>query len=265
MNKMVLERINFRNLVIIFVLLIFNTLNSAAQKNTEKFREFRSDGFYHTLNFALNMNKGNEEYIKYLADYRLDLYDENFITYLVGNIEYKEGNNKIITNRGFAHYRFIFNKGKFIEPEFFTQIEFNDFLLLKERYLVGSGIRFGIADNYSADSTNRIVFEAGLGMMYEYEKVNDAVKPLTKYIRSTNFVSLRYILNKTLNIFSVTYIQPYAENIDDFRLLNENRLSFSINKHIAFFVSTLFRYDNEPHTNLKYYDFELANGITLNF
>lgn len=140
------------------------------------------------------------KYFKYQGDYRIDYNKNNFITYIVGNLEYKEGNNRLITNKGFAHFRFIYNKDKLIEPELFAQIDYNDFIFLKERYLAGAGLRFIITDTYTNDSLHRLSIESGVGAMYEYEKVDDIKKPVTKYIRSTNFLNIRYSFNKIFQL-----------------------------------------------------------------
>lgn len=252
-------------LLLILSLFVLFTCDSLSQKNTEKFRDIKPDGFYHTTNLALNMNKGNEEYVKYLGDYRVDLYSNNFITYMIFNFEYKEGNNRLITNRGFAHYRFIYNKGEIIEPELFSQLEYNDFLHLNKRFLLGGGLRFSFWDLQTVDSLHRISFETGIGIMYEYENVTDPVLPITKYIRSSNFLSLRYNYNKTINVFLVAYYQPHIKLIADYRILTENRFSFSINKNFAVFMALNLRYDSDPNPQLKDYDLEIANGITLTF
>ena len=234
-----------------------------SQKNTEKFREFKPNGLYHTLNFMVNLNAGNEEFVKYQGDYRFDVYHDKFITYLIGNLEYKEGNTDVITNKGFVHGRFIFNKNKPFEPEIFAQMEYNDFLLMKERYLGGGGLRINPFSITSADSVHKFIAEFGIGLMYEYERTSDSLKPVTRYIRSTNFASLRYTLQNNLNFFSVTYYQPHIKEFSDFRILSENRLSISINKYLAFFVSVMYRFDSEPISSLKNFDLEIANGITI--
>lgn len=255
--------INFIFYIVFLAVVLIN--NVYAQKNTEKFREFKNDGFYHTFNFGVHLNKGNEEYIKFLSDYRLDLYQPDFITFLVGNIEYQEGNMKVISNRGFLHGRFIYNRDKAIEPEIFLQMEYNDFLKLKERYLAGGGVRLSVLNSMSKDSADKLLLEFGTGLMYEYENVNDSIKPKTKYIRSANYITFRYELEKRINFYSVGYFQPYLGNLKDFRILSENRLAYSINKNFSVFISAIYRYDNEPHTNLKNYDIEIINGITFSF
>jgi hypothetical protein len=248
-----------------FIVICSNGTIAYSQKNTEKFREFKQNGLYHTINFMVNVNAGNEEFMKYQGDYRFDVYHDKFITYLIGNLEYKEGNTDVITNKGFLHGRFIFNNGNLFEPEIFAQMEYNDFLLMKERYLVGGGLRINPLSIASDDSVHKFIAEFGIGMMYEYESVTDSIKPITRYIRSTNFMSLRYTLQNNLNFFSVTYFQPHVKDFADFRLLSENRLSISITKYLAFFVSIMYRFDSDPISSLKNYDFEIANGITLTF
>lgn len=249
----------------LFFSFFFLSVGLFAQKNTEKFRDSKPDGFYHTINLALNLNKGNEEYVKYLGDYRLDYYQPSLITFLVVNLEYKQGNAAVITNKGFAHWRLIFNKGALFEPEIFTQTEFNEFILLKQRYLAGAGLRISPFSTISTDSLHRFVAEFGIGAMYEYEEVDDPNQRFTRYIRSTNFASLRYTYKKFIDFFSVTYFQPYVKDVSDFRLLSENRVAFTITKNFSFFVSSMYRYDSKPPTSLKNFDLELANGITITF
>lgn len=252
-------------LVSIIVLFIFATrINSFSQMNTEKFRDFKSDGLYHTINLAVDYNKGNEDYVKYSADYRLDLYHEQFLTYLVGSLEYKEGNSSVLTNNGLVHLRFIFNQKGRIEPEVFTQLDYNDFIFLEQRILGGGGLRLSLF-NKRADSSNQLVAELGMGLMYEYEEYINNAESTKRYIRSTNFLNLRYSYLNNIVLSSVTYYQPYINDFRDFRILSENRVSFIITKFLAFFVSTNYRYDSYPPKGLKNFDFELNNGISINF
>lgn len=262
-KKLVIKR-QIISLTILATVIIVGFSNSSAQMNTEKFRGSKTDGFHHTINFAVDLNKGNEDYVEYTGDYRLDLFKQNFISFLVGSLEYKEGNSSILSNSGFAHLRFIFNQDGIVEPEIFTQIDYNDFILLKHRFLSGAGLRLKLID-YSKDSTHGFITELGLGLMYEYEDYYSNAESTKRYFRSTNYINLRYNLLNDLVFSAVAYYQPYINNLKDFRILSENKLSFIITKYFAIFISTKYRYDSLPPKGLKNFDFELNNGLSINF
>ncbi len=135
---------------------------SFSQMNTEKFRILKTNGFHHTINLAVDLNQGNQDYVQYSGDYRLDLNQEKFLSYIVGSLEYQEGNSSVLTNNGFAHLRFIFNQKGVIEPELFTQLDYNDFILLEQRLLGGGGLRLSLF-NKTADSSDQLFAELGVG------------------------------------------------------------------------------------------------------
>lgn len=251
--------------ILVTIFLLFQITTLFAQKNTEQFRTVKDFGIYNNFRAGFELSSGNEEFIKLSGGYRLDYFHKNFYTFLVGDIEYKEGNSKIISNRGFLHYRFIYKDIEIINPEIFTQIEYDEFLLIEHRELIGAGLRLDIS-NYSAkDSTPKIDFDIGLGLMQEYEKYKLINSDKSNLLRSSNFLSLFVGFNEKSQFNVVIYFQPAVHNLNDYRILGEMKLQFPIFSNFSFYTQVNYRYDNEPLPTLKNYSLGLNNGFTLTF
>lgn len=251
-----------RYLILIFFVI---NINLFAQKNTEQLRAFIRDGFYNSITFGFDYSAGNEDYLKLIGGYRIDYRQEEFYTFLVTNAEYKTGNNSLITNKGFAHLRFIYHNYKLIHPEVFFQIEYDDFLLIEHRELVGAGIRLDIIDSETYEEYPKIELNLGSSLMYEHEKYKLDNPSFDVQLRNSTYLSLFLFINDFFNLSLVNYIQPVFKNFNDFKLLTELKFNFLIAKNLSFNFNLNYRYDNIPLPNLKYYNFNIVNGITVNF
>lgn len=251
-----------------FALLILCTTTLFSQVNTEKMRqEHRPKGFYHNINVIFGLNKGNEEFSKIEGGFRTDYISNSFNSMFIGNIEYVEGNNSVITNKGFLHLRTIFALNNYFDLELFTQSEYNRFISMRERYLGGTGIRLEPIDKYyKPDSSALISFHIGFGIMYEYENQGVAsVGKIHRLIRGTNNINFLWQINKVFSISEIIYFQPDYGNLQDYRILNDFSLMFKIAKHFGFFTRLNYRYDSEPTEGVKEYDIQIENGITIEF
>lgn len=234
-----------------------------SQKNTEKLRTFIGNGVHHNFSVGIDYSEGNEEFVKLTGGYRMDYKTDNFHSFIVGNAEYKKGSEKLITNKGFAHLRFIYTNHLYFQPEIFIQKEFDEFLLLKDRDLAGLGLRFSIADIAETDSFPKFDFDIGIGGMYEYEKYNSGIENFSRLIRATNYVSIFLFVNQTFSVSLAAYYQPAFSDFSDYRALGELYMNFTIFKNFKFFVSTNYRYDNQPGPGLKYYTLSITNGFSF--
>lgn len=251
-----------RYLILIFFVI---NINLFAQKNTEQLRAFIRDGFYNSITFGFDYSAGNEDYLKLIGGYRIDFRQTQFYTFLVTNAEYKTGNNSLITNKGFAHLRFIYHNYKLIHPEVFFQIEYDDFLLIEHRELVGAGIRLDIIDSETYEEYPKIELNLGSSLMYEHEKYKLDNPSFDVQLRNSTYLSLFLFINDFFNLSFVNYIQPVLKNFHDFKVLTELKTNFSISKYLLFNFNLNYRYDNVPLPNLKYYNFNIVNGISVNF
>jgi putative salt-induced outer membrane protein YdiY len=262
--KLLNVRIMIRFIVILAFIQFFNPVYS--QVNTEKFRkEFKESGFYGNVSLAAGLAKGNSEFVKVKSSARIDYAGKIFDSFLVGNYEFQEAKNAKVVNKGFAHLRNIIALSPVFSLELFLQKEFNQFILLEDRNLAGAGLRTGIIELFAEPEDSSLEIYLGTGLLFENEQYDISASPETNLIRSTNYLTLKWIINDIVSFISINYFQFDVEKIHDYRLISDTGLNFLITKNLSFNSSVSYRYDNEPVPDVKNYDLELTNGITFSF
>ena len=124
--------------------------------------------------------------------------------------------------------------------EVFTQYEFNEFLLLNDRYLIGSGLRIGFQNNGLTNTYLGMVF------MYEKETYNIDAEDGKSLLRSTNYIKNNIILTSNINWSNTAYFQIALDDFNDYRILYDGGLDFHVNESFAFTIALKYRYDNDP-------------------
>jgi len=259
---------NANKYFILFILLVLIPGLSNAQINTEKLRKKSIEpGFSGNAGFEFGLNSGNSNYLSLDGNLRLDYLINNLDFFLVSDYEYKEGNNQKIIDQGFTHLRCDITLSEKTFLEFFTQKEFNDFISLKDRNLIGSGLRFNILKiNSKKEDSQSIDIYLGIGAMFENEVFNAQPFKITKnLIRSTNYLDFYWEPDTLIKFSLVNYFQPYVSSFNNFRWLADAVLNFSVSKTFSFVTHFTLRYDNKPVIKIKKYDLELTNGISVNF
>ena len=236
------------------------------QVNTEAMRsEDNSDSFTNQFNMEMGYEKANTEVLELAAEYRLDyVKQENFHSFIVINLEngYEQENDlpkNIITNKGFAHLRITKDLFTNYQMELFTQYEFNEFLLLNDRYLLGTGLRIGLQESELSSTY------IGIGLMVEkeiYDLESDHEKNL---LRSTNYIKNNILLSSNIDLSNTAYFQIASADLNDYRILYDGGLDFHVNESFAFTIELKYRYDNDPQGNLGSSYIQISNGVSFNF
>jgi len=236
------------------------------QVNTEAMRsEDNSDSFTNQFNMVMGYEKANTEVLELAAEYRLDyVKQENFHSFMVINLEngYEKENDipkNIITNKGFAHLRITKDLFTNYQMEVFTQYEFNKFLLLNDRYLLGTGLRIGLQESELSSTY------IGIGLMVEkeiYDLESDHEKNL---LRSTNYIKNNIVLSSNIDLSNTAYFQIATDDFNDYRILYDGGLVFHVNESFAFTIELNYRYDNDPQGNLGSGYIQVSNGMSFNF
>jgi len=250
--------------IIIGLLLLISTLTS--QVNTEAMRSDENrDAFQNEFNLEIGYEKANSEVFEVAAKYRLDyIKQDNFHSFMIINFEngYEKEDHSlknIITNKGFIHLRTTKNVLKNYQMEVFTQYEFNEFLLLSDRYLVGLGLRIGFQKN---ERTNTYL---GMGFMYEKETYHTNIEKDENLLRSTNYIKNNFAFSSNIELNNTAYFQIASDDFNDYRILYDAGLEFHANDFFAFIISLNYRYDNDPHGNLESGYIQISNGMSFNF
>jgi putative salt-induced outer membrane protein YdiY len=238
-----------------------------AQVNTENMLPSSvQEGLNFSFAATAGLARGNSEFASLNTATRIDyIVPNDYTAFVVGNLDYREGNNQKIANRGFAHIRYIKQATELISPEVFVQRQFNAFTNLLDRSLGGGGVRFVFIDSQNTpDSILHIDFMLGIGAMYEKEVLRTPDRYTTEIPRSTNYLNFRLKSESGISLNSVVYYQPSLTYAEDWRFLSTAGLSFPILKNLSFIVNFNYSYDNEPPIGIEKYDLELSNGIRIN-
>ena len=237
-----------------------------AQINTEAMRsENVTDEFINKVNVDFGIEKADAEVIELAAAYRLDYFNPTglhvfFILNYENGYEQEKGLEKNqVVNKGFGHLRMTKMISSKLFFEVFTQFGFNDFLLMKDRKLAGSGLRYKMVSN---DRMNTFL---GIGLMQENEIYDIVNEPEKKLLRSTNYLSWNINIAKNAQLYNTVYYQFSFSDINDYRLLYDGSINFSVNEKLSFVIELNYRYDNDPHGNMGKSYIQLNNGIEFTF
>jgi hypothetical protein len=223
------------------------------------------DGFKNQFNLDLGYEKANSEVLDLAVEYRLDyIRKDNFHSFMVINLEngFEKENNSpknIITNKGFIHLRATKNVVTNYQMEVFTQYEFNEFLLLNDRYLLGAGLRTAFHKSELADTY------LGIGLMVEKETYNLDIDNEKSLLRSTNYIKNNIALSSNIDLSNTCYFQIASDDLNDYRILYDGGLDFHVNDFFAFTIELNYRYDNAPHGDLGSSYIQISNGVSFNF
>ena len=237
-----------------------------AQINTEAMRsENVTDGFINKVNVDFGIEKADAEVIELAATYRVDYFNPTglhvfFILNYENGYEQEKGLEKNqVVNKGFGHLRMTKMISSKLFFEVFTQFGFNDFLLMKDRKLAGGGLRYKMVSN---DRMNTFL---GIGLMQENEIYDIVNEPEKKLLRSTNYLRWNINIAENTELYNTVYYQFSSSDINDYRLLYDGSIDFSVNENLSFFIELNYRYDNDSHGDMGKSYIQLNNGIEFTF
>ncbi|MDY7095482.1 MAG: DUF481 domain-containing protein [Acidobacteriota bacterium] len=193
-----------------------------------------------------------------------DPYTKRLI-FLASNYSFSEENQERSVNDGFAHLRWVRKTRPDFGVETFVQYQFNEFLRLDTRYLVGAGLRFGLLIQ-----KQREIF-AGTGYMYEYEKldseeVRSGEELESRNHRWTNYLSFKMgSADQRLSLVSTTYFQIKIDEVEDFRILEEAEFQVKLTERARLGLSLSVLHDNQPPLGVEETDLRLLNRIRYTF
>jgi Protein of unknown function, DUF481 len=179
------------------------------------------------------------------------------------NYAYGQSNKVTDTNKGFAHYRHIYQKNKARAYEAFAQLETDEFARLRSRTLLGGNIRYTM---YEEKETH---VYTGTGAFYEREVLDeqpDVTDAGTSYLwRANLYFVVGYKLNENITANSTSYFQPAIENLDDVRLLENASLRIKLADDLDLKISLNISYESRPPQTVTGTDTTYNTGVEYRF
>lgn len=182
------------------------------------------------------------------------------ILLVLGKYDLASSNNSTINNAGFGHIRYNYKLNKWFRWEVYSQLQFNELLSLKYRFLTGTGARFKL------NHGETIKTYLGVSSFYEHEQIQDAQRTINTDLRMSNYfvISIKFP-NKLGEFTSTTYYQPLFRQFSDYRLTNQSLIQLNITKQLSFTTSVNYFFDFNPPAEVKQSTFALNNGLRWTF
>ena len=189
---------------------------------------------------------------------------ENQVLFLLEERRASLGGDPYI-NRFFSHVRWTRMWAPRGGTELFTQAQFNEFVLLQLRTLVGLNMRVHAIDLDGFDVS------FGTGYMPEYERFNlppdgSSYDKTRLNHRWNNYLSIavepgdgQVILHHT------SYVQPRFGRFEDIHMLHSTAMSVVLTDHLSLTLSLDIAQDTEPPPTIEALDVRLKPGLTLRF
>jgi hypothetical protein len=166
-------------------------------------------------------------------------------------------NSNRLVNDGFQHFRYIYKLNDVFTPEAFTQLQHNQVLRIKARWLNGFGGRLALVEQDSV----RLYFAA----LYMYEIEHELTGFKNHHHRFSNYISFGLPIGKQISLDFIGYYQPDINNPKDFRVSTQIQLDMRITEKFGFRMSGSWFYDSYPPEGIRNAFFNFRNSFRYTF
>jgi hypothetical protein len=218
-------------------------------------------GAHAELHTRLNVSTGNTDLVQVGGTLGAGFKASRHWTRIYLGMERLKKDEASLVDNGYLHlrYNYLFNEDA--RSFHFVQVQNNQNLLLRKRWLVGSGLRLRALGGEGKK------LEIGSGLMYEAETLRRrSLEPderaRTRTIRVSNLLVGSWNPQEGTRLVAVVYHQPDIGRFSDYRLLAEAGLSVGVTRSLEVNVSLDWRHDSRAPRSLEKDDVVMNTGIT---
>jgi hypothetical protein len=184
--------------------------------------------------------------------------------FLAANGRFAERSGTPFISQGFVHARWTGMWHPRLGSDLFAQYQFNEFLRLTGRAILGAGLRAELVH----DAT--FMVWGGTGYLFEYDRISvlpgASDPPETYEHRLTNYLTARLVVvADQIWIQSTTYLQPRLDQPKDYRALTELELLIKLSEALALGTTLSLLYDSAPPTGVLGSDLRLYSVFRASF
>ena len=227
----------------------------------------QKDSIEGKLYLALSNQRGVSNTDSYKGTLKLS-YDSNTTYIIWGELAgaYGKANGVKNTQNLYLHLRYIHNiTSKRFVYEIFAQAQDNEFKQIKDRSLVGGGVRV----KFLKDFVKELDFFVGFGGFYEYiDYLDTYTDPTERNIRLNGYIAINYPFKSISNKSKLTltsYYQPKVSSFGDFISYSGVNLKLGIYKHLFFAFIVRYEYDSKPAVGVDKNNFYQESAVIFEF
>lgn len=239
--------------------ILFSSGITAQIINIESLRRVTdTSGFSGSASLNFSVKRDANEYIGFATDIHVQYKMNRHLVLLKNDLEFQRIQANRFANKGASHLRYNYKLKPRLTWEFFLQGQYNKVSKINFRGLAGTGLRFKLttSDDY------KVYF--GTLVMFEQNELDDH-RGIERYFRSSSYLSLSLYPTKDITIISTTYYQPKIENFEDYRVLSQTSLVFTLFRNFDFKTTYSFIYDQFPAEGVPRSQYDLKTGIVYSF
>lgn len=214
-------------------------------------------GFDGTVEGGFSVNQNNSLLVSATTTAHVQYKTKKDLYMVIGNWRFTNGGTSRFVNDGMAHFRYNHKFTNWLRLEAFTQVQYNQLLNLRLRYLVGMGPRFKMVD--------KKYMRMYTGVLYMFEYEHDVSPDTLEYNnRLSTYLSWTIDPNPNFSFIATTYFQPKLTDWADFRISGNYAIKFKAFKRLAFKVEFSFLYDAAPPVGINPFVCNGTTGIVIN-
>jgi len=269
-------RFKGRFLILIILGMVLSTESVNSQVNTESMRKHDHElGSHFMVGANLSFIRGNSSIFQSRLKSRWDYVLEQGRFFVMVDHKISSKDDQIFINQGFGHLRGVKALNHRLQTELYLQQEYNEFINLQSRNLVGLGLRFNNRDiTQASSSSSKMAIVLGMGLMFEQEKMDGGPQgvlgdpvhgELASLLRSSSYIVLNWSPAPMLTLGSTSYYQVDTKRFADFRILSQSQARLGLTEKLSLDLTLNLRYDSEPPANIMDLDLEFSQGLTYTF
>ena len=215
-------------------------------------------GWAGTMEMSFQYLKNTKELMTASSRVHIQFKTQKSLYLWLTNYSLAKSGSSSYADAGYQHLRYNYKLNPRMTAEVFTQIQYNNPLNIKLRWLTGAGPRFKIL------RTNSFVLYSALLYMYEYENV---VKPdlTNKDHRLSTYISFTWKLRDNFSLINTSYYQPKFSDFSDLRFASHTDMKIRISRHLAYKLSYIFTFDSAPAETIPKNTHALQNTLSFEF
>jgi len=230
--------------------------------NTERFQLGDVDGFHASVDLAASLQRGNKRVFDVSTSGMVGFVSGRHWPRIIFGGKYLSDDSRSILDQQFFQLRYSFIFSPDTQSFHFVQAQKNETLLLRSRWLVGSGVRRAFVNS----PTTQVA--VGTGAMIEWEelepgRIGSGDQASTRALRMANMAVLSYAFDGGARILNILYVQPEFSDLGDLRLLNDLGLIVPLSSRLRSTISLEWRRDSRPPSTLEHDDLTLKAGFAL--
>ena len=251
----------YKRLFNAFVFVLFSCFSLYSQAQIVRIEDDHSVNDTNALTGSFDLNfyaiQNSKQLFKLSTGSQVKYQKEKYTLQSLNELRFIIAGSNNLENRGFQHLRFQRRLDSTFTWEVFSQIQFDQVLKIKSRFLNGTGPRI----QFFRKSKSKVFL--GMHYMYEYEEEYETNLINNDHRMSAHLAFYRKLKKSYLHL--VSYFQPNLAGFSDYRVSGSLSYSVELRKQLRFNIRGELTYDSEPVTGVNKLNYTVMNGFTFNF